>query len=246
MTYPVFYHYHPQFRVALYGKKRRADRSLPLFLAARPDRICLIKAASDSSQPGFCQVLTPVYGTGSAGNRDMFADATILTDRKSGAVLFTADCCSLVVYEATTHIVGLAHCGRPAMTPQNQPGELIDNMVTRLIQAMNDLVGSNPDFSAVITGSISPENFCHNEPGARTLIKPFEQFGDIAFRNISRGELDIPGIVRHQLIRLGVNPQNIIHDNLCTYNEKELYSYRQACHYNLDRTARNAIVATLC
>jgi copper oxidase (laccase) domain-containing protein len=245
MAYPVFYHYDPNFRLALYGKRRIHNRALAYFHKADYQKICLVKAASDSTHPGFCQIVDPVYNQRCDNKWDIFADATILTEPGSSASIFTADCCSLVVYEATTHILGLAHCGRAAMTPQNQSGEKIDNIVTRLIETMTKRVDGTPLFVAVTTGSITPKNFPHDEERARKLIEPFEQFGPIAFGDKSKGELNIPAIIRNQLLNLGVKARNIIHDNLCTHDHPQLHSYRRACRIGLDPTERNAVVVVL-
>ena len=245
MACPAFYHYDPRFRVALYGQRKLNNRALANSFKVESNKICLIKAASDHTHPGFGEVKPPKYGKFNSYEWDIYADATILIENGSCAAMFTADCCGLAVYEASQHILGFAHCGRGAMTPQNKPGEEIDNVVSRLIKTMSKKAKHTPRFTAVTTGSICPKHFTHDYPEAQKLIEPFKQFGPIAFGNEERGELNIPSIVREQLISLGVKIDNIFHDNLCTYENPLLFSYRQACHEDLDRSKRNALIVTL-
>ena len=236
MAYPVFYHYDPRYRIALYGQRRMSNRTLASFFKVDSNKICLVKAASDATHPGFGKVVAPKYGRFNSDQWDIYADATILTESGSCAAMFTADCCGLVVYEASSHIAGLAHCGRSALAA---------DIVAELIQTMKNKAGNKTEFTAFITGSICPTHFTHDQPGAEKLIEPFDKLGELAFGDRTKGELNIPQIVRHQLIGLGVEPGSITHDNLCTYGSDQLFSYRQACEEGLDKTKRNAVIVTL-
>jgi copper oxidase (laccase) domain-containing protein len=132
------------------------------------------------------------------------------------------------------------------MTPQNRPGEPIDNIVTRVVKALRLKAGADaPQFSAVITGSICPNCFTHENDEAEPLIKPFEQFGDVAFGNRTTRSLNIPAIIAWQLIGLGVPSDAIIIDNTCTMCNENLYSYRRATLRGEDTTKRNVLLAVL-
>lgn len=225
--------------VALYGKNQTyLNRSLALLHGAKKDFVCLIKAPSNASQQGFQTITTPKFGNPNDPQPDVFAEGVVLTQSGSAAVITTADCPTLVMYEQKSGQLLITHAGRPTMTPSNPSSEPIKNIVTIAHDAITGKY-KNPNIHAYITGGICGYCFTHNQPGAEKFVKPFDQFGEIAFTNRELGALDLVAIIKHQLIQLGVAPLNIEHDGLCTKGTDWLTSYRQ------DKIARNAVVAVL-
>lgn len=224
--------------IALYGQDRLLDyRLLALEHGALGARVCLIKAPSDVSGLGFQTITEPVFGPPADRDPDVYAEGVILTGRRTAAVLPTADCPVLVLYESTQKRLLMTHAGRPAMTPE--PGEKIKNIVTI---AYDKIVKNciHPDVHAYITGAICGYCFIHNQLDAEELIKPFDKFGEIAFTDRSRGALDLVAVITYQLMQMGVPSENIQNDGLCTFESDWLISYRQ------DRgVKRNAVVAVL-
>lgn len=229
---------HSRYSGILFGPERPRIRELPIKYGGDPNKVCLVKFASNRDHPGFTEAKSPKFGLPESDDFDVYADIVTLSKPKSALVLQTADCLTALLYEWSMHRLVAVHCGRPALTPQNKVGEKIKNVMTVAYEALTFGL-SKPQVDAYLTGGICGDCFVHDRPEARELIKPFEQFGDIAFNDHDRGSLNIPRIVTHQLIGLGVNFGDIKHDGFCTKESDWLTSYRD------NPGPRNAIVVIL-
>jgi copper oxidase (laccase) domain-containing protein len=228
-------------RVSLWGPDQIQPESpyhLAFYEGANEGKICLVKAPSTENDRGFGEIVDAMYGSeDNAQGPDVFAEGVVLTEEESAAIIRTADCATLVLFEVTSGRVVVTHAGRAALTPRDssygQTRNIVNTAYERVVERIN-----YPYVSAYITGAICPHCFKHEgEDGAR-LIKPFmETFGAVAFADQDRGELDLAGIITHQLTQFGVPLKRITHDKICTHETPWLASYRR------DRSnARNAVV----
>lgn len=228
----------PHFSVALYGPDRPRTRDLPLLHRGVAGKVCLVKFASSQKDPGFSQIALPVFGQQASDDFDIYADGVILTKPRTSVVVQTADCFTVVMYEAYSKKLFVLHAGRPSTTPQNKPGRKIQNIVTQAYELLTYLV-TNPKVEVYITGGICGNCFTHDHPSAEKFITPFDQFGDLAFTDRATGALDLQSVITTQLHELGVSPSAINHDGLCTKETAWLTSYRR------DKVPRNAVVVVL-
>jgi len=214
-------------------------KDLAVRFGANANKISHVKTASTKDDPGYQSIVTAKFEKVDKTDFDVFADGIVLDESNTCAVIYTADCPSVTLYEKVSNRLVLAHSGRPAMTPNNKEGEPITNIITLAFKKITEGV-QNPKVSAHITGYICAEHFEHIGKEAELLIRPFDQFGKIAFLNRERGQLDLPAIIEHQLSKLGVPKDSIKSESICTFESPELESYRR------DRSSkRNLTVAIL-
>ena len=234
------YEFGQEATVALWGPNRPNNvKELAVRYGAKPGRIYLVKAASTRHDSGFLEIRTPRYGDAKQTRADMATDGIILTDSQSAAIFTPADCPIVTLYDVVTGNAVVFHAGRAALTPVNKPGEPIRNIVTKAFLALTN-GRSGHYIAAHISATICPHCFKHETNEARGLIKPFEQFGEVAFLDRDLGQLDMSAIIRHQLRTLGISNRNIHSDNLCTYENPQLASYRRD-----HSSTRNAVIVVL-
>ena len=217
---------HEKYTVCLFGPERPRTRILPVIYRGNRNKVCLVKAASDSTHPGFMQIKPPVYGSSESNDFDEYADSIVIEESGSSVIMQTADCLTGVLFEHTTKRGVIIHCGKFALMPQNEFGKPIDNIVTRAYRALTKGV-TKPSVEAYLTGGICPKCFLHDDYNGQEFVKPFDQFGSHAFLNRQEGTLNLKAIVIEQLRGFGVRLQNIRHDGLCTYEESHLASHRR-------------------
>ncbi|MCA9361864.1 laccase domain-containing protein [Candidatus Kaiserbacteria bacterium] len=229
------------FTVALYGPQTRlSQEELTAQLGANPELVYLLRSASDATKLGFREIWTP-YSDSSSDEFDAFADAGFITEPKQAIMHFTADCPVIVAYDKKHHQLIATHAGRPAMSPSNEKGEPISNIVTDCWQAFD----ADPTNVIVkILGSIAPKDFKHDLPEARKLIEPFEQFGEYAFHDYTLGTLDLAAITTEQFVGFGVPREQIQVVGPYTSEVDWLTSYRYATTPE-EKLLRNRIVAVL-
>ncbi|MCA9362910.1 laccase domain-containing protein [Candidatus Kaiserbacteria bacterium] len=231
-----------KYTVALYGPQPSIikARELAVVHGANPDRICAIKAASNATCRGFKEIQAPNFGSMAKNDFDNYADGVTLTKPGDSAILWTAGCPSDAMLEHSTNTLLFTHSGRPALTPKNDLGEPINNIITLAYQQLVFGV-KNPQVEAFIAGCVCPEHFRHDKLEAQPLITPFDQIGEVAFTNRIKGTLDLKRIIIWQLLEAGVLPQNIHHDGLCTAETPWLTDYRTS----KNKEARNVVIAVL-
>jgi copper oxidase (laccase) domain-containing protein len=240
MTNPVWTYRSENYSVGLFGYEAMDDTSLALELGGHPIRTCLVKAAGNSTMPGFRTIARFACGSGNWNTPTHFADGVRLPHSGVSAIIRPADCPVVLLYEARTHRGMLLHCGRPAMTPIIQAD---GTYTTFLAQAAQKLVCTTdtPHLSAVITGAICRDCFTHDCINDNSEVGQFRTaFPHLHCVDEETGGLDLVQVIVDQLLTVGVGITNIVHDGICTYGEPRLASYKR------DRTTlRNAVVAVL-
>lgn len=233
---------HSRFVTALIGPDRPPERELSFPYGGSPDKVCLVKAASTSSHDGFREIKKPIFGPKDSSVQDIFADGVILEEPGQTAVMWTGDCLATALYESRSGRVAVLHCGRAALSPKVtwRGKDKIENIITMGYRNLTRGV-SFPEVSAHLVGSICGHHFTHEDRIGKEMIKPFwNHFGDVAFSDKKRGGINLVAIVKYQLAGLGVEPENIVHDGVCTFDTPTFASYRR------DRSpARNAVMVFL-
>ncbi len=216
------------FTIALFGKDTGDPKTLAIREGATRDKVCLI----DCSKNPDTQISTrAVFDSGQP--YDMRAEGVILTEKGSAAVLRTADCPSLALYDKANHLAVFTHAGRPALTPRVNKNGKLENIVTIAYEAIVNQ-SNNPDIIACITGSICGKCFLHDDENGKKLAAPFiEHFGNEIITE-NQG-LNLPLVIMNQLTQLGIDKSKISHDGLCTYTNDDLYSHRQGRESKEDR-----------
>lgn len=213
--------------VALY--RGQSTSSNPRYLAAQRGAcvtsICFARAAATFGQPGFGEVVEPIYGPVERTQHDIAADGVLLSRVKSAAIIRTGDCPAVALFVPAAGRAVLLHAGRAALTPCGNAGKIHNIITTGFNRLTANLAESR--VLALIVGSICAEHFPHDTPEARPLIEPFTVFGEHAFVDYAAGKLNLVAIIRQQLIDLGVAAPDIHHDGLCTYEHTMLASNRR-------------------
>ncbi|MCB9810556.1 MAG: polyphenol oxidase family protein [Candidatus Nomurabacteria bacterium] len=222
------------FTTALYGKKVDLDpKVLATNLGASSNHVCLVDC---SKNPDVQIAVRPVFNSGR--KHDVRAEGVLLTEPGSAAVIKTADCPTLILYDKLNRKGIINHAGRPALTPRNIANGRFSNIVTITHQILTEN-SPKTQLIAYITGSICGDCFLHDNENGRRLAEPFiNVFGDEVMTE--KHGLDLPLVIKKQLMRLGVKKENITHDEICTFENESLYSYR-----NKDGLSRNTVIFVL-
>ncbi len=199
----------PLTAAALYAKQR----SLPVTCVTPP---------SNASESGFQTVVTLQSDT-----EIIRADGAVIK-RQRALLMCTRDCPVLVLSQSAESPVSVTHCGRPALTPS----ECSTCGYSVVVPALAAVAPRNKpellsEVHAHIGGSICQAHFPHDAPGAEAYVAPFRQARYPAHIVGAQGELDLVGVITHELTARGVTRRNIVHDRLCTFNHPRLGSHRQ-------------------
>ena len=180
-----------------------------------------IQPAGHKDARGFLEIIKPTFGPPKQGGPDFYADGIMTDDKNIDLVMTNADCPIFVMHETTTEMTLLGHAGRAALSPSDTEENIITLAYDRLTKGMPE-----PKVIVYITGSICDHCFEHDQDGAEEFIAPFRQWYPAAVTDKERGTLDMPKLIRWQLEELGVNPENITHDGVCTKGTDWLASHR--------------------
>jgi YfiH family protein len=162
-------------------------------------------------------------GRGALGPDAAFADCDALVTGESGVplLILSADCPVVVVADRRRPALGAAHAGWRGLL-----GGVLENTVDFLVR----LFGSNP---ADLAASVSPcIGACCFEVGDDVVAAGRRAVGEGLDAHLSpgRGErphLDLPGVARAILVRMGLDPAAIRSSPDCTRCHADtLYSYR--------------------
>ena len=211
-------------------------RSVAIDHGAQPHHIRLLRFAPNEHSPGH-RVVTDLDNT--RGKGFVYADGLILDQIGSAGIGQTADCPTVVISNNRTGNVMFAHCGRPALTPREGT-----NLLTQMLEVISKDNEDLDYLEVFITGAIAGKYFAHNnhdEIKAKAL--PFlDEFGPEVFYDVDSLSLDVIKVIRHILIRAGLEHQQISDDGLDTYSHSQLASHRQTSDNCLKRLAANTVI----
>jgi len=156
-------------------------------------------------------------------------DAMVTSMAGTPLVMFFADCVPIVLVDPSTRVAGVVHAGWKGVL-----GGVVEASVTSI---QHDYACDPKQIFAYIGPSIGP--CCYRVDSERAdLFRA--QFGE---ENVSRdGRLDLAGLAKTTLDRLGLQTQNIAAAALCTAdNNDDFFSYRAAG----GRTGRHSAVVCI-
>ena len=127
-----------------------------------------------------------------------------------------ADCFIVYFYDPANKAIGIAHAGWRG---------LLAGVVKNTLHAMSEHYATRP--SDVTIGVGPGIRACHFEISAEDKIQ-FAGYPDRIIEREGNIFIDLPGIIRSQLVYEGVPDAHIEGGDICTYcNEKEYFSYRR-------------------
>jgi len=147
------------------------------------------------------------------------ADAMICGEPGFVLAVMLADCVGITLYDPEMQVAGIVHSGWKG-TYLNICGKVVDNMVKNW--------GCNPE---KILAGISPAICGNCYEVSNEIASKFSHSNAFAIkRKNHKTFLDLPGIIRKQLIVHGICDKNIENPYICTYSNTHLwYSYRAEC-----------------
>jgi hypothetical protein len=138
----------------------------------------------------------------------------LIARAKSGYFLAvrTADCYPVLVYDTTTQMIAVAHCGRGG----TRLG-LLDKILDRLISNFN----SHPaNINISIGPGISAKHYEVSEDIAQDFRSSFHD------ETINR-HLNLKQLLINTAINKGIFSKNINQSNICTHEDESYFSYRR-------------------
>ena len=134
-------------------------------------------------------------------------DALVTNDPKVELVARTADCLPLSVRDKKSRAIGVIHAGWRGLAKE---------IIAKTIRLMQKEFSSNPEDLEI---SIGP-HICKKHYEVKEDVA-----GKFAKYRIKK-YLDLAGVAALQLTELGVRKENIKIDKKCTFEDKDLFSYR--------------------
>ncbi|MCD6216624.1 laccase domain-containing protein [bacterium] len=132
----------------------------------------------------------------------------------------SADCLSLILVHVESGVIANAHCGRKGT---------ILNLPTKLLVTMCREFALMPtDITALLGTSIAAQCYEVGDDVVSELIEKDPTALGFLLKKDKKRFFDLRGYVFYQLTSMGVNPQNIHSQSLCSHCHEDLfYSYRR-------------------
>lgn len=141
----------------------------------------------------------------------------LITDKKDLFLTATvSDCVPIYFYDYRKKIIGLAHAGWRGVI-NGMSKEVINKMIQNFDTNTNDII--------VFVGPHIQK--CHFEI-KDDIIKNFKDYKEYIIENKKIKLVDLSGIIKKQLLEVGVDEKNITITKECTYcNDKKFTSFRR-------------------
>lgn len=180
-------------------------------------------------------VVRVARGMAPAESAELEADILVTDLPGTNLLMRFADCLPLVVWGPGGRALGLAHCGWRGVA---------DGIVDRLLSAFAiEFALDPPELSAALGPCIGQECFAVGDEVVSTFLQRFCDLPGVARlvgRGVAGGRIDLPGVVRAQLLRRGVPAGRVAASGLCTSCRADLFfSHRR----DRGRTGRIACLA---
>jgi YfiH family protein len=149
-------------------------------------------------------------------------DGIITNSDQIYLAVLIADCLPVAIYDPVTNSSGLVHSGWRGLHRG-----IIKNAVTQ----MSREYGSKPsDLTAFIGSHICQKHYEVKED----VSSKFKKYPKAILKNKEKIYLDLGEVARQQLVGVGIKNKNIKIDPTCTFENKELFSFRRG-----DKKERN-------
>jgi polyphenol oxidase len=141
-------------------------------------------------------------------------DGLVTKSPKTFLAVTAADCVPIFFYESKKKIVALSHSGWKGTV-----GNIAKDTVAKIIE-----MGGEAENILVALGA--GINACHYDMSEDRLDK-FSKYREFIQKRDGKIFADLKGIIRKQLIAVGVKPKNIENDPDCTYCSKNFFSHHR-------------------
>lgn len=210
LNFPHFQEY-PEL---VYGFSMREDGSMHRHLEKENRAAYFMRLGIDPSRVVTADL---VHGTNvvyadaeMAGTMIPDTDGLITTAENLFLTITAADCFPLYLYDPNSRAVGIVHLGWRGIV-----GGIIKNITAKMAPGKL-LVGISPGIRA-----------CHFEI-KQDILDNFKDYTSFVEKRDGNIFVDLPGIIRQQLVTNGVSNTNIEDSGLCTFClEQEYFSYRR-------------------
>lgn len=157
-------------------------------------------------------------------------DALITNQAGIGLMIQQADCQAILLFAREKNVIAAIHCGW-----RGSVGMLLPKVVEKMV---NDFRVEPTEVQAILSPSLGPccAEFVNYKKELPLEFEPF-MVGDAHF--------DFWEISKHQLVKAGLNEQNIHTDVTCTRCSRDYFSYRRATKNSAGITGRNCSVIVL-
>lgn len=160
-------------------------------------------------------------------------DAILCKDKKIKAMIMVADCIPVCIFDSKNNVFALIHAGRQG---------LFKNIVPKTLEKMSKNYRSNYKDLLVFIGPCI-QKCCYEIQ--KDILKQLQELFPESFEHFITKKntqiyLDLPAILKTQLIAQGISQHNIEELAICTKEENKLFSYRQN-----KKTGRFALIASL-
>ncbi len=149
-------------------------------------------------------------------------DGIITQDKGLILAIVTADCVPVFFYDPVHGAIGLIHSGREGCAKE---------IAAKAVAKMHETYGSN---SAHIICHLGPYiSSRHHEVQEKDLSGFYDYFTKeecqdiIEAKDNGRYNIDMGAAITASLLRAGLEPANIHDNHICTFENKELYSWRR-------------------
>ena len=155
-------------------------------------------------------------GEAQAGLTVGHTDGLVTKERNLFLSITVADCAPLFFFDSVIGVVGLAHCGWRGVAV-GLPKKMAEFMRSRFGCRPNDLL-------AAVGPCLQP---CHFEIKSDVSTK-FREYDSHIFLNGNKIFLDLPGVIKTQLVAAGLVSSQVESSGICTFCEsKRYFSYRR-------------------
>ena len=141
------------------------------------------------------------------------SDALITSEPNLAIGVFSADCDPIFIYDSVNNVIAAVHSGWKGTEKR---------ILEKTIKTIKSKFKSNPkDMVAFIGPAISQKRYLVDEDVAKKFDKKYYYFDEIKYH------LDVTKINYDMLLSAGLSEENIDVSQLCSYENKFLFSYRR-------------------
>jgi hypothetical protein len=171
-----------------------------------------------------------IHGSGirtvSRGGSYRGTDGFITSSENTGLAISTADCCPIFIYSPPEDVLAALHVGRKGAAA---------GIIPAAMERLRSEFRISPPLSVAVTGPAICRR-CYRINGR--IASEFSS--EVVSEREGEFFLDLPGAVRHQLMKEGIPPGNIFSSPVCTSCDREsCFSHRR----DRGRTGRHWSVA---
>jgi len=156
-----------------------------------------------------------VVGDGDVGKLIPNTDG-LITNKKNVCLTITgSDCMPVFFYDKINNVIGLVHAGWRG---------IVADIVPKMVKLMKTEFSPKKESINVYLGPSIKK--CHFEI-KEDVLRYFKKYPEAIIRQEEKIFVDLELIVKKQLVEVGVLGENIKIDSVCTYCNKNYFSYRR-------------------